>query len=180
MNALAQPSLFDDMQMTAVFGGWDNIYRYELRRVWNADLPMLVVCMLNPSTADHQKNDPTILALIHFAKLWGYGGLLIVNLYAFRSSSPAVMFKAEDPVGPYNLNSVHAAILYAHNHGGKMLAAWGNDGQDPSFWFIERALNLGVELICLGTTRSGAPKHPMARGLHRIPRDQQPITWRTR
>jgi hypothetical protein len=174
-----EPGLFD-MQMTAVFGGWDNIYRYELRRIWDDKLPLLVVCMLNPSTADHQSNDPTILTLIHFAKLWGYGGLLIVNLFAFRSSSPAAMFKAEDPIGLRNGDYLHLAILYARDNGARMLAAWGNDGNERAFWTIERALNLGVELISLGTTQSGAPKHPMARGLHRIARDQQPIVWRSR
>lgn len=153
-------------------------YRYELRRIWNDDLPILVVCMLNPSKADHEIEDPTMLALIWFGKLWGYGGLLIVNFYAYRSSSPAEMFAAAAPIGVDNERYVHAAVLYARDNGGKLLAAWGNGGDARSFHFIEKARNAGVDLICLGTTLSGAPKHPMARGKHRIPRDQQPILWK--
>lgn len=155
-------------------------YRYELRRIWDDSLPLLVVCMLNPSTADHEKNDPTVLALIHFGKLWGYGGLLIVNLYAFRSSSPKEMFAAGAAAcGPENEKYTAAAALYAKANGGRMLAAWGNDGNERATFLTEWIRCQGVEMICLGTTQNGSPKHPMARGKHRIPRDQTPIVWRS-
>ncbi|RVM91495.1 DUF1643 domain-containing protein [Sinorhizobium meliloti] len=153
-------------------------YRYELRRVWDDALPMLAVCMLNPSTADASVDDPTVLKLIHFGKLWGYGGLLIVNLYAFRSPSPKEMFAAgAAAVGPQNEKFTAAAVFYARDNGGKLLAAWGNDGNERAMFFARWTRCQGVELVCLGTTQSGAPKHPMARGLHRIPRDQRPIPW---
>ncbi len=176
-----QPSLFDQMQFSAAFSGPDNCYRDELRRVWDDARPLLVVCMLNPSTADHRRNDPTILALIHFARFWGYGGLLVVNLYSIRTSSPAEMMAHPAPIGPENGAAIEAALAYARVNGARVLAAWGNhgawDGRDE--WFCSRATRAhGVGLICLGTTRSWMPKHPMARGKHSIPRDQQPITWR--
>lgn len=178
MTARPQPDLFG-MMMTAAFSGPDNCYRDQLIRRWDESLPLLVVCMLNPSTADHETNDPTILTLIHFAKLWGYGGLLVVNLCAFRSPSPAVMKAAADPVGPQNEKALLNAMMYARANGGRILVAWGNDGDflERDAWFSERAAKLGLSTICLGATRSGAPKHPMARGLHRIPRDQQPHPW---
>jgi hypothetical protein len=165
---------------SAVFGGPNNCYRYELRRTWDFRKPALVVCMLNPSTADHRDDDPTIQTLIHFARLWGYGGLLVVNLNAFRASSPKVMMAAVDPVGPENQKYIDAAFAYAFQNGGAALAAWGNDGEFGlrDDWFIRRAKRHGVRLDCLGTTNSGAPKHPLARGRHRIPRDQRPIMWR--
>lgn len=165
-------------QMSAVLCGPGDMYRVELRRVWNAALPLLPVGMLNPSTADHRVNDPTVLTLIHFGKLWGYGGLLIVNQKSFRASSPKDMQAAVDPIGPDNDRYVVAAMEYASAHGGKFLAAWGNDGFDRQAWFVKLAERHGVELMCLGTTLSGAPKHPLARGVHRIARDQQPVTWR--
>lgn len=178
MTARPQSDLFG-MKMMAGFSGPADCYRDHLIRCWDDKVQLLVVCMLNPSTADHQTNDPTILTLIHFAKLWGHGGLLVVNLCAFRSSSPAMMRAAADPVGPENDKALLNAMMYARASG-RILVAWGNDGDflGRDDWFCERALSLGLSLICLGTTRSGAPKHPMARGLHRIPRDQQPLTWR--
>ena len=156
-------------------------YRTTLRRIWDRDLGMLVVCMLNPSTADHQKNDPTILALIHFAKLWGYGGILVVNLFSLRTPSPAEMMKVTDAFGPDNGTAIAAAMQYARDNGGRLLCAWGNHGdhQDRAEWFCNRALQVyGLTLICLGTTIRWKPKHPMARGKHRISRDQMPIVWR--
>lgn len=157
------------------------LYRYELRRIWDDSLPLLPVCMLNPSLADGEREDPTLLALIHFARLWGYGGLLIVNFYAFRSPSPKEMFaQGHHAFGPDNDNHIKSAIRYARDNGGKLLAAWGNDGIVGGYhtYFTMLARDHGVELICLGTTNSGCPKHPMARGKHRIPRDQMPIVWK--
>ncbi|WP_281410851.1 hypothetical protein [Rhizobium binae] len=34
-----------------------------------------------------------------------------------------------------------------------------------------------VDLVCFGLTKYKFPKHPMARGQHRIPRDQQPMMF---
>jgi len=168
------------MTRRAAFSGENDRYRDELRRCWDASLPMLVVCMLNPSTADHEKEDPTLLILIHFGKLWGFGGLIVVNLYSLRASRPSAMMAAESPIGPNNAAYLNEAIAYAEEHGGWLLAAWGNDGgwEGRDEWFCARAMQAGVTLKCLGTTNSGKPKHPMARGKHRIPRDQRPVVWR--
>jgi hypothetical protein len=173
----AQPAM---MTSAVIVADW----RFELKRIWDESLPMLVVCMLNPSTADANKNDPTILTLIHFAKLWGYGGLWVVNLFAYRSSSPAEMM-ANNPVETYgedgNQPYLLDAIGYAKAHGRSVLVAWGNHGSHcgADRDFTKDALQRGVDLVCLGTTLSGHPKHPLARGKHRVPRDQQPIIWRS-
>lgn len=150
-----------------------------LGRRWDFGKPVLVVCMLNPSTADHRKDDPTILALTHFARLWGYGGFVVVNLFALRTSKPAELLLREDCIGPENGFYIAQALRYAQETG-PLLAAWGNGGDldDRAEWFCARARAYEVDLICLGTTKSWQPKHPMARGVHRIPRDQQPIVWR--
>lgn len=180
-----QLALFDmpapkrpEMMRSAIIMGE---YRLELRRVWDEELALLVVCMLNPSTADSEQDDMTILALIHFAQLWGFGGLLIVNLCSYRTPYPGEMEKAADPVGPYNDNFLAEALGYARDHGRMALAAWGNGGEfmGRDKVFVEMAKQRGVDLVCLGTTQSGQPKHPLARGKHRIPRDQQPIIWRS-
>lgn len=154
------------------------LYRYELRRIWDFGKPMLVVCMLNPSTADADRNDPTITTLIHFATLWGYGGLIVVNFRAFRASKPKDMWKAADPTGPLNHDYIRAALRYASENGGKALAAWGAVEHQDSV-FLREAEIWKVDLVCLGMTKERNPKHPMARGTHRIPRDQQPVLWRS-
>lgn len=167
------------MKRTAVILGE---YRYELRRVWDETLPLLVVCMLNPSTADAERDDPTILTLIHFGKLWGLGGLYVVNLFALRTPSPAEMRlrSVGSATGDSNHGFLMDAIGYAKEHGRSILAAWGNHGDHyrRGDWFAAECRKRCVDLVCLGTTESGQPKHPMARGHHRIPRDQQPIVWK--
>ncbi|MDO3434375.1 DUF1643 domain-containing protein [Rhizobium sp. CBN3] len=170
------------MTMSAVLSGEpEPLYRPELRRIWDNTLPILVVCMLNPSRADHSKNDPTVLALIHFAKLWGYGGILIVNLFDFRSSSPKEMMAHASPISADNTRYIDGAFIIARHTNKPVLAAWGRDGchMDRDAWFIARARHHLVDLVCLGLTKDGYPKHPMARGAHRIPRDQQPILWKS-
>ena len=169
------------MQMTAAFSGADDCFRDELRRVWDGGKPLLVVCMLNPSRASHLINDPTVLALIRFGKLWGYGGLLIVNLYSWRSPSPNDMKVTDERIGSRNGEALEEAMAYAAANGARLLCAWGTDGnfEGRADWFVSRATRVyHLTLVCLGKTRDGSPKHPMARGKHRIPRDQRPIPWR--
>lgn len=157
-------------------------YRYELRRTWDKQKPALAACMLNPSTADAEKDDPTIRQLIGFATLWGYGGLYVVNLFAFRASQPKDLpGNIVEAIGPDNNLYIDEAFNMARHRGKPALAAWGNLPQPIMIptrdKLLARARHHMVHLVCLGTTLDGAPKHPMARGRHRIPSDQQPIMF---
>ena len=80
----------------------DRIHRYALYRVWDESKPLIMLIGLNPSTADENKDDPTIKRCVSFAKHWGYGGLIMVNIFAYRATDPRKMKKATDPVGPDN------------------------------------------------------------------------------
>jgi len=160
-------------------------YRFMLTRIWEANKQLLVTCMLNPSTADAEKDDPTIRTLTHFAKSWGYGGLMVVNLFALRTPSPQVLLETphSERMGPESRNreSLFEAFIYARHSPGFMLAAWGNLHPhliSASTLVLHIARKQLVDLQCLGETANGFPKHPMARGVHRIPRDQQPIMFR--
>jgi hypothetical protein len=171
--------LFPAMKMTAKFSDC-RTYRYLFGRVWDDSLRILPVAMLNPSRADADRNDPTVTTLIHFAKLWGYGGLSGANLAALVSSQPRVMMAHPDPIGPENDQHIAQLLNLARHTGTPVLAAWGNGGsfRGRDEWFINRARAAFVDLVCLGVTKDGFPKHPAARGTHRIPRDQQPILWK--
>jgi hypothetical protein len=77
-------------------------YRYELRRIWDSSKPPVLFIGLNPSTADAETDDNTSRVCINYAKRWGYGGLLLGNLFAFRSTDQSALFTAKDPIGPDN------------------------------------------------------------------------------
>jgi hypothetical protein len=156
------------------------LYRYELGRIWDALLPTMVWIMLNPSTADADLNDPTILACMEFARNNGCGSIVVVNLFAFRSPHPKVMVAADDPVGPLNAARLISVFASAYQHEAPVIAAWGTNGGYLGRDAQVKALaeSMGVDLQCFGVTKDGHPKHPLARGLHRIPRDTKPFPLR--
>jgi hypothetical protein len=99
-------------------------YRYALWRHWDWKGPENCVMFvgLNPSTADETKNDKTISNCVGFAKKWGYGGIYMLNLFAFRATDPKDMIVQEDPGGPGNA----AALAVQASGVGLIVAAWGS------------------------------------------------------
>lgn len=63
-------------------------YRYALRKIWLPAAPQVLFIGLNPSTADEKSDDPTIRRCLGFARSWGYGGLIVANLFAYRTTAP--------------------------------------------------------------------------------------------
>lgn len=134
----------------------DGRYRYRLLRRWDYSLPRLGWVMLNPSTADAKVDDPTILRCMDFADRWGYGGIVVRNLFALRATNPATLLADNDPVGPDNLD--HLEEVKADP---LTVAAWGAHRAAADAWGLIGPFLRGVNLVCLGTTKAGAPRHPL-------------------
>jgi hypothetical protein len=121
-------------------------YRYRLWRTWG-DGPRLGWIMLNPSQADEQVDDPTLRRCVGFARGWGFGGLEVVNLFAYRASRPGLLRLVADPIGPQNdrylrgLADRVAAIVCAWGNGG----AWGERDR-----VVRGLLGEYSQLYCLG------------------------------
>jgi hypothetical protein len=133
-------------------------YRYWLTRTWDDSLPTLAIIGLNPSVADAEIDDPTIRREMDFARRWRFGGISKGNLFAFRSTDPRELRSAllADPVGPEN----DAALLVITERR-LVLCAWGARG---TFMGRDRhvmRMLAGRELVCLGVTKDGHPKHPL-------------------
>lgn len=80
-------------------------YRYWLCRPFENTYILretILFIMLNPSTADASVDDPTIRRCMGFAKRLDSNGLTVANLYAYRATKPAELWKCNDPVGPQN------------------------------------------------------------------------------
>lgn len=114
--------------------------------------------MLNPSTADEIKDDPTIRRCISFAKREGCTGLTVVNLFALRATNPKELLKHEDPIGPEN-DKIIQDMLRLHQIG-IVVAAWGAHplARERSKDVMKM---LDSNILCLGTTKDGSPRHPL-------------------
>lgn len=137
----------------------ERIYRYALWRLWNKNRPHLMVIGLNPSTANEKQDDPTIRRCRNLAKELGYGGIVMVNLFAFRATNPRAMKIEPDPIGLRNNYWLQYFAQY-YNNAGLILAAWGNHG---SHMGRDREVVKLIDrpMVCLGKTKSGQPKHPL-------------------
>lgn len=134
-------------------------FRYALTRLWDEALPVLLFVMLNPSTADALIDDATIRRCMAFAQAHGYGGVEVVNLFAYRATAPADLRRAAYPVGPANDEHIAAAAARA----GDVCVAWGAcDAVDARAQVVMPLLRAaGHEPLCLHITRSGYPGHPL-------------------
>lgn len=132
-------------------------YRYALWRTWDENNGHVMFIGLNPSTADETKDDPTVRRCIGFARAWGFGGIHMLNLFAYRATNPKELKKAEDPVGPENNEYLKQYLDPPRLN----IACWGVHGafKDRGESVIEL---LGIEnLSCLDVTRDGHPRHPL-------------------
>lgn len=157
-------------------------YRYVLWRVWNKDLltpnPRMVSFVgLNPSTADEHHNDPTVTRCINYAKAWGYDGMYMLNLFAYRATDPREMKAQEYPESEPGIGrSRNYAAL--RRYGTSPLseltvACWGVHGHIKETWnkleeirgfhdlIVANQLLRGANLHALGLTKDGHPKHPL-------------------
>jgi hypothetical protein len=130
-------------------------YRYSLTRTWNFAEPTVVFIGLNPSTADATTDDPTIRRCLRFARDWHFGGLIVVNLFAYRSAEPRVLKEVDEPIGSRN-----DAVIRAHCESAQcIVAAWGIYGSLLSR--EEQVLQFLRRPYCLGVTKGGYPRHPL-------------------
>ena len=130
-------------------------YRYALWRMWNEHKPIAMIIGLNPSTAGHTRNDPTITRCISFARSWGYGGVCVTNLFGFCATAPTELKAHHDPIGKENDAWVHEMAKEA----AIKVAAWGNHGK-----FLNRSLEILPsldQLHCIKMNKSGEPAHPL-------------------
>jgi hypothetical protein len=151
-----------DRPSGAIFDARDESYRYVLWRLWDwekPDLKFVNFVLLNPSTADASEDDPTIRRCVGFARAWGFGGILVTNAFALRSTDPAALYKHAEPIGRGNDQAI-ADWAKAAN---LVVCGWGRHGE---FKGRGRAVagalrGLGVKPRCFHLTRGGQPVHPL-------------------
>ena len=134
-------------------------WRYLLWRRWDAALPVANFLMLNPSTADERVLDPTCTRARRYCERWGYGALVVTNVFGWRATDPAALRKVADPVGRGN----DRAILRAAREADLVVCAWGNHAQHGERSRAVRRLlaEAGLALHALRLNANGEPAHPL-------------------
>jgi hypothetical protein len=134
-------------------------YRFTLWRVWDIG-PTVNFLMLNPSTADDVTNDPTVERCERRAKILGFGGLFVTNLFAYRATAPKEMKLQLDPIGVGN----DEAIIETASVCEMVVCAWGEHGShryrdDEVFRLLRK--NHASKLHYLKISKGGTPSHPL-------------------
>lgn len=154
-------------------------FRTRLTRRWG-DASRMIFVMLNPSTADAVRDDPTIRRCIGFARREGLGGIAVINLFTRRTPSPKALVASDDPKGPDADSAITQTVERAKGPreaarwGEKpdvIVCAWGAPPAGPAWWRamhhdqVERvyaeAHDMHKRLFSLGTTAGGHPRHPL-------------------
>lgn len=138
------------------------LYRYHLWRIWDKSLPIMVFVMQNPSTADATEDDHTIRKCMGFADKHGYGGISVRNVFALRATNEKELLTHPDPRGPENNN--HLLSCREVSMLSKLVVAWGNQlggSRLRNHYKEASAIVSALNPYCLGTTKSGQPKHPL-------------------
>lgn len=181
------------MDYTAMDATFDlnNTLRLTLRRVWDRKKPFGLVAMLNPSRGDGAKDDPTLARLSVLMNNNGFGGYTVVNWSPFISPTPEEMLRfmhSGTKTARYAMDKNLETIKIVMKVAKTAVVAWGNHfpgGQsidtvlsDYNARFVA-AITDGYrrDLMCFGRTLSGAPKHPLARGQHRIADTTKLMSW---
>jgi hypothetical protein len=163
MNAPIQTSKISSTDLIRT-ADVDGPYRYSLRRVWHSGKTLTVIG-LNPSTADGLNDDNTIRVLMNYAKRLNFGGLLMLNLYAWRATRPQDLVKAakvHDIIGPQNTFEILRTRI-EQSDSPFVFAAWGTYGLKRG---AEFARFMGYDFCfysmkAFAVNKDGSPHHPL-------------------
>lgn len=148
--------------MSAIFSPC-GLYRYRLERTIAPAGITAMALLVNPSIADHEKNDATVVKLIGFGLRNGIARWLLGNKFAFKSTDIKGLRTTADPIGPDN--DIHIRAMMAEAD--MLIAGWGSLAKLPEVlrgrWkdIVKMADEAGKPLHCIGTGADKHPTHPL-------------------
>lgn len=155
-GANAAPPAAGDMERFAAISKCGR-YRYALMRAWVPDAKRFAMfVMLNPSTADGMADDPTIRRCIRFARDWGYEGMWVGNLWAWRATDPGALPVGREAIGGETDRWLHRMRAMSE----LCVIAWGAHDMARTVRTGE-VLGLLGDVQALGLTKAGQPRHPL-------------------
>ncbi len=150
-------------------------YRWWLKRRINNNVKRTLVFIgLNPSVATAKKDDHTMRRLTRFASDWGYGSLIVINLFAWITKYPKELQDCSFPIG-YENDEVLALFgsRWSKNSSWDLWLGWGvggkYKGRNIEVMISLEKLRIRREkvfpkasgLMVIGWTANGYPLHPL-------------------
>lgn len=145
------------MRTGAIFSE-DKKHRFSLWRIWDESKPIVMVCGLNPSTANQTENDATIKSVIGIMKFNGYGGFFMVNLFSYISTEPSDL-NYIDPLSKVMIDNFKSIGEIQKDGDKDVVFAWGNFAQAKSTEAWTMILKYGHKAICYSQLKDGSPRH---------------------
>lgn len=158
----------------------DQRHRYWLTRSfgkpWDDKGNNLLFVMLNPSTADADVDDPTVMKCCKYASFWGFDGVAICNLFSFRATDPGQLYKR--PPAELHNQETDDWLRVFEAASKQVVCAWGTHGlKFPDR--VKDVLNLlsppeaRRDLYALKLSKAGAPGHPLY-----LKDNAKPFVWK--
>ena len=122
--------------------------------------------MLNPSTANGDTDDATMRRVTAYSRSWGYSLLTVSNLWSYRATKPAALFKWLNKGGEWISRTTAESdrwVAQMARRADRVIVAWGARGsKDRRGLAMLRFLDgLGVTPFALALTGNGQPVHPL-------------------
>lgn len=138
----------------------NNEYRYRLTRTWDSNKEIVAVVMLNPSKANSLKTDDTIMNLTNYLIDNNYGGVDIVNMYAYMATNPSELQHRDQGYEAYNDSYITEAAAKRD----VLIVAWGSDIKK----YVKRKREVETLFVpyahkikCLEDLQGRSPRHPL-------------------
>jgi hypothetical protein len=162
-----------DVKSSAVWGGPNKCYRYQLRRTRDETKPHAMFIMMNPSRADLNEDDRSVAKCYRFAKAWGYGGIYVGNTFAYRATDQNRLIEVADPIGPDNdahiIEMAKSAAVVIFAYGKPKHMQLRSRGLTLARLLLEKA---NVKPHVLKLSKDGTPCHPLY-----LPKTSKPVPW---
>jgi hypothetical protein len=144
-------------------------YRFALWRIWDETLPLVMVIGLNPSTANSEQDDRTISRVCSIARHNGYGGIYMLNCFAFISTDPDELVVHD--TGVINDEWIAKAGKLCRD----VIFAWGNFKIVRAFGRDKKLAEMFPNALALFINKNGSPKHPLYCRINTIPVPYKPV-----
>ncbi|CAE6877147.1 DUF1643 domain-containing protein [Paraburkholderia domus] len=151
------------------------LYRYRLGRSFSKPGIRFAYFGVNPSTADADLDDQTVMKWRGFTDRNCGAGFVVGNVFAYRATNVKELAGVEDPVGPLNASHLTDIMTYADI----LVPCWGDRAKVPKDLrrqfdiMTARLFCTGKPVMAFGSTKGGDPKHPLM-----LAYDTELVAWK--